>query len=62
MLPHAGSATVEARTKMAAMNAEDVVRVLLGEVPINIVPEQKARIALRRKKKNNDRRSARFYL
>lgn len=49
LTPHAGSATVEARTKMATMNAEDVVRVLRGEAPINIVPEQKARLPLRRK-------------
>jgi glyoxylate reductase len=49
LTPHTGSATVEARTKMAMMNAEDVVRVLRGEIPINIVPEQKARIPLRRK-------------
>jgi glyoxylate reductase len=48
LTPHAGSATVEARTKMATMNAEDVVRVLRGEVPINIVPEQLARVPLRR--------------
>jgi glyoxylate reductase len=48
LTPHAGSATVEARTKMAMMNAEDVVRVLRGEVPINIVPEQKARAPLSR--------------
>ena len=49
LTPHAGSATVEARTKMATMNAEDVVRVLRGEAPINIVPEQKTRLLLRRK-------------
>jgi glyoxylate reductase len=48
LTPHVGSATVEARTKMATMNAEDVVRVLRGEVPINIVPEQKARVPLKR--------------
>jgi glyoxylate reductase len=49
LTPHAGSATVEARTKMATLNAEDVVRVLRGEAPINIVPERKARLSLRRK-------------
>jgi glyoxylate reductase len=50
LTPHIGSATVEARTKMAIMNAEDVVRVLRGEVPINVVPEQKARVPLKRRK------------
>jgi glyoxylate reductase len=50
LTPHAGSATVEARTKMATMNAEDVARVLRGEVPINIVPEQKAWVPFRRKR------------
>jgi phosphoglycerate dehydrogenase-like enzyme len=49
LTPHVGSATVEARTKMTTMNAEDVVRVLRGEAPVNIVPEQKARLPLRRK-------------
>jgi glyoxylate reductase len=49
LTPHAGSATLEARTKMATMNAEDVVRVLRGEVPINIVPEQKMRVPFKRK-------------
>jgi D-3-phosphoglycerate dehydrogenase len=49
LTPHAGSATVEARTKMATMNAEDVVKVLRGEVPINIVPEQKTSVPFKRK-------------
>jgi D-3-phosphoglycerate dehydrogenase len=49
LTPHVGSATVEARTKMTMMNAEDVVRVLRDEAPVNIVPEQKARLPLRRK-------------
>jgi D-3-phosphoglycerate dehydrogenase len=47
LTPHIGSATVEARRRMALMNATDVVRVLRGEEPINIVPEQRGRLPLK---------------
>ncbi|MEM3018631.1 MAG: D-glycerate dehydrogenase [Candidatus Bathyarchaeia archaeon] len=47
LTPHIGSATVEARRRMALMNATDVVRVLRGEEPINIVPEQRKRPPLK---------------
>jgi lactate dehydrogenase-like 2-hydroxyacid dehydrogenase len=43
LTPHAGSATEETRRKMALTNATDVIRVLEGEIPINIVPEQRGR-------------------
>jgi phosphoglycerate dehydrogenase-like enzyme len=43
LTPHVGSATIEARKKMALMNATDVIRVLKGEAPLNIVPEQKGK-------------------
>lgn len=43
LTPHAGSATVEARRRMALTNATDVIRVLKGEAPLSIVPEQKGK-------------------
>jgi phosphoglycerate dehydrogenase-like enzyme len=37
LTPHIGSRTVETRTKMALTVAEDVIRVLKGEKPVNLV-------------------------
>jgi D-3-phosphoglycerate dehydrogenase len=37
LTPHIGSRTVETRTKMALTVAEDVMRVLKGEKPVNLV-------------------------
>ncbi|MEM4246306.1 MAG: D-glycerate dehydrogenase [Candidatus Bathyarchaeia archaeon] len=37
IVPHIGSATVETRNRMALTAAEDVIRVLKGEKPINIL-------------------------
>ncbi|CUU04253.1 glyoxylate reductase [Candidatus Kryptobacter tengchongensis] len=37
LTPHIGSATVEARTKMAIMAAESIVKVLSGKIPANVV-------------------------
>lgn len=37
LLPHTGSATIEARTKMALMAAENLLTVLDGKVPLNLV-------------------------
>ncbi len=37
LTPHVGSATVETRTKMAVMAAEDLVSALKGEQPVNCV-------------------------
>ncbi len=44
LTPHVGSATVETRRKMAQVSAENVRRVLQGEPPLNLVPEQKGKI------------------
>ncbi len=41
LTPHIGSAAQETRRRMSLMNAADVVRVLRGEEPINIIPEQR---------------------
>ncbi|MCD6462559.1 MAG: D-glycerate dehydrogenase [Thermotogae bacterium] len=41
LLPHIGSATIETRTRMAIMVAENVIAALKGSIPPNIVPEQK---------------------
>ncbi|MCM8759689.1 MAG: D-glycerate dehydrogenase, partial [Candidatus Omnitrophica bacterium] len=35
--PHIGSATVETRTKMALMAAENILAFFRGEIPPNIV-------------------------
>ncbi len=37
LTPHIGSATVEARTKMAIVSAENIVKVLSGKTPANVV-------------------------
>jgi D-3-phosphoglycerate dehydrogenase len=37
LTPHIGSATAETRTKMALTAADDVIRVLKGEKPLNLV-------------------------
>ncbi|MGB4164539.1 MAG: D-glycerate dehydrogenase, partial [Bacillota bacterium] len=37
LAPHIGSASVETRTKMATMAAQNVLAVLRGEVPPNIL-------------------------
>jgi glyoxylate reductase len=37
LAPHLGSATLETRTKMAELAAENVVRVLNGETPVSLV-------------------------
>ncbi len=37
LTPHIGSATVEARTKMAIVAAENIVKVLSGKIPANVV-------------------------
>lgn len=37
LTPHIGSATVEARKKMAIVAAENIVKVLLGKIPANVV-------------------------
>ena len=37
LLPHVGSATVETRTKMARMAAENLLSALLGERPAHVV-------------------------
>ncbi len=39
LLPHLGSATREARARMATYALEDAVRVLRGERPRHLVPE-----------------------
>jgi glyoxylate reductase len=40
--PHMGSASVETRTEMSVMNAKDILAVLAGQAPINLVnPEVK---------------------
>ncbi|MEM3046683.1 MAG: D-glycerate dehydrogenase [Candidatus Bathyarchaeia archaeon] len=41
LTPHIGSAAQETRRRMALMNATDVVRVLRGEEPLNLIPEQR---------------------
>ena len=41
LLPHIGSATIETRTRMAIMVAENVIAALNGNIPPNVVPEQK---------------------
>jgi len=41
LLPHIGSATIETRTRMAIMVAENVIAALKGSIPPNIIPEQK---------------------
>lgn len=41
LTPHIGSAARETRRRMSMMNATDVVRVLSGEEPINLIPEQR---------------------
>lgn len=41
LLPHIGSATEKTRSDMAMLAAENMVKVLLGEMPPNIVPELK---------------------
>jgi glyoxylate reductase len=42
LMPHAGSATVEARREMARMVCEDVRRVLGGERPLRAAPPERA--------------------
>ncbi len=42
--PHMGSLTYEARRAMALMDAKNINQVLRGEVPDNVVPEQRGRI------------------
>ncbi len=37
LTPHIGSATAEARTKMAIVAAENIVKVLTGKIPANVV-------------------------
>ena len=37
LLPHIGSATTEARSKMAVMAAENLISGLKGEIPVNLV-------------------------
>lgn len=37
LTPHIGSATFEARTKMAIVAAENIVKVLTGKIPANVV-------------------------
>ena len=44
LTPHAGSATVETRRRMAIATAEEVLRVLKGDRPVNVVPEQIGKI------------------
>lgn len=44
LLPHVGSATTKTRNDMAQLAAENLVAVLKGEVPPNIVPELKNKI------------------
>jgi D-3-phosphoglycerate dehydrogenase len=43
LTPHIGSRTVETRTKMALTVAEDVIRVLKGEKPVNLVNRELAK-------------------
>ncbi len=43
LLPHIGSATVETRSAMAVMAAENVIAALKGKIPSNLVPEMKDR-------------------
>ena len=45
LMPHAGSATVETRRRMSIATAEEVLRVLRGDRPVNLVPEQIGKIA-----------------
>jgi len=44
LTPHIGSATIETRRKMAQMDVENVRKVLQGESPPNLVPEQRGKI------------------
>lgn len=41
LLPHIGSATIETRDNMAIMAAENIIAVLNGQKPLNLVPELK---------------------
>lgn len=43
LTPHIGSATIETLRRVALTNAVDIVRVLKGEEPINLVPEQRGK-------------------
>lgn len=43
LTPHIGTATIETRRKMAQMDVENVRKALKGEVPPNLVPEQKGK-------------------
>lgn len=52
LTPHVGVATLETRRKMSLMNANDVARVLKGEVPINMVPEQRGKLSPNKTRKN----------
>ncbi|KPV63093.1 MAG: Glyoxylate reductase [Candidatus Bathyarchaeota archaeon BA1] len=45
LTPHVGSATHEARRRMSISTAKEVLRVLRGERPVNLVPEQVGKIA-----------------
>jgi glyoxylate reductase len=44
MTPHVATATIETRHKMALSVAESIREVLMGKVPINVVPEQKGKV------------------
>jgi len=45
LTPHIGSATLETRRKMAEVDVENVRRVLQGDTPPDLVPEQKGKIS-----------------
>lgn len=45
LTPHIGSATLETRGKMAEVDVENVRRVLQGDTPPDLVPEQKGKIS-----------------
>jgi len=44
LTPHIGTATLETRRKMVQMDVENIRKVLLGELPLNLVPEQKGKV------------------
>ena len=44
LLPHIGSATIETRDNMAVMAAENIISVLSGKKPLNLIPELKGMV------------------
>lgn len=48
LTPHIGSATLEARTKMAIVASENIVKVLSGKIPANVVNSEVLKIIKRK--------------